>query len=474
MSNKKAILKYIYFIGIGGIGISALARYFLASGSRISGSDASQSIITQELKKEGVEVKIGHKTNNVPRNITLAIHSAAIALDNNPEIKKIKKLGDIPIKSYAQAIGELTRDYKTIAITGSHGKSTTTALLALVLKDTHFDPTVIIGTKLKEFGGSNFRKGKSNYLILEADEYQESFLHYSPIAVIITNIDREHLDFFKNLNEIKKVFLKFINNIQLNGILILNKDDKNLFNLRNKIQKIAKKNNLKMFWFGAQEKFKSDIQEKLKKCLKVPGEHNFSNALAAYALSRAFKINSKIILNMLGKYRGAWRRMEYRGKLKNSIINGQKLIINSFVFDDYAHHPTEIKATLLGLRQKYPKSKIICVFQPHQAERLKLLFKEFSQSFYSADALILLSIYKVVGRDFFASKYSSQKLAEIIKKRKTSPPVTYLKDFKNLPKTIKIILNSKSCALNSVVIVMMGAGDIYKHTNFLLSYNSKK
>ena len=227
----------VHFIGIGGIGTSALARWFLSHNHNVSGSDVSPSEIISELKKQGVKIFIGHKAKNLPKEANLAIFSAAVPADN-PERRQAAKLG-IPVKSYSEAVGDLTKQYKTIAVAGAHGKSTTTALLSLVLIKANFDPTVIVGTKLKEFGDSNFRNGKGDYLVLEADEYNDSFLNYSPTAVIILNIDREHLDYYKNLAVIKKSFLKFIDNIRPNGILVLNKDDKNLLSLKNKIQKIS-------------------------------------------------------------------------------------------------------------------------------------------------------------------------------------------------------------------------------------------
>ena len=458
-------------------------------------------MITQKLKREGVKIYIDHKTQNLSPSADLVIYSTAVN-ENNLEIKKSKKLG-IPIKSYAQALGDLTKRYKTIAVAGAHGKSTTTALLSLVLIKAGLDPTVIIGTNLKEFGNKNFRSGKNNYLILEADEYHQSFLNYSPVVAIITNIDREHLDYYKNLSAIKNVFLKFIKNIRHNGILVINKDDKNLFNLKNKIQKIAKNNNLKVFWYSvniAKSKLsKSDFQ-KLKKILKIPGQHNLSNALAVYTLARALGINQKKIFNAISCYRGAWRRMEYRGKLK---IQNSKFKIS--VYDDYAHHPTEIKTTLSGIAQKWSKSTLICVFQPHQAQRLSLLFRDFVRAFDEANALILLPVYQVVGRDILyklsqnrgccnenkfrrktsqifcnnkiVAKYLSKKLAEAIQKRivnlKPKPSnlktVIYLPHPKKLPTVFSQIINA-SCFMPhaSCIIVMMGAGDIYKMTDNLI------
>ena len=204
--------KAVHFIGIGGIGVSALARYFLSKGNIISGSDTSPSELTDQLKKEGIKIFIGHKPVNIAKGVDLIIHSAAIKKDN-PEIKKAEQLG-IPFKSYAEALGELAQQYKTIAIAGAHGKSTTTAMASLVFIKAGLDPTVIIGTKLKEFtppaGGNNFRSGKSKLLIIEADEYKSSFLNYSPKIIVLTCLDRDHLDYFKNLGNIIKTFEKFI------------------------------------------------------------------------------------------------------------------------------------------------------------------------------------------------------------------------------------------------------------------------
>jgi len=454
----------VHLIGIGGIGTSALARWFLSQRYKVSGSDTTASPIIQQLKKEGIRVVIGHKPENLKKETNLVVYSAAVPLDN-PEIKKAKKSG-IPIKSYSQAIGDLTKKYKTIAIAGAHGKSTSTALLSLVLIKAGFNPTVIVGTKLNEFKDSNFRKGKSNYLILEADEYHQSFLTYSPLAVIITNIDREHLDFYKNLSAIKNAFLKFIGNIQPGGILVLNKDDKNLFSLKNKIKKISEKNKLKLNWYTAKSIYKKNYKYKrIKNILKIPGEHNISNATAVYVLAKALGVKEKAILRALNQYRGAWRRMERRGKLR---IKNEELRIP--VYDDYAHHPTEIKATLLAFRQKFSQSKIICVFQPHQNQRLKILFKEFISAFNDADILILLPVHRVIGRDKINKKYTAEKLASIIKKRNSKIQVFYLKNPKKLKDLIRKILFSKFYFLNSSIIVMMGAGDIYKMTKNLIEY----
>ncbi len=477
----------VYFIGIGGIGTSALARWFLSKGYNVSGSDASPSETTQELKKEGVKVFIGQKASNLDKSIDLVVHTAAVKAGNS-EFDRAKKL-KISLMSYSQALGSLTRQYKTIAIAGAHGKSTTTALMSLVAIKSKIDPTVIVGTKLKEFGGSNFRNGKSKHLIIEADEYANAFSNYFPWAAIILNIDREHLDYYKNLSEIKNVFLGFVGNIQVGGILILNKDDKNLFSLKNKIEKIAKKKKIKIVWFSIREKFKENIRKRLEKFLKITGSHNVSNSLAVYELARLMKVKEKDIFAALGSFNGAWRRMEYRGefRIKNLGHRNKKtfLILNPkssiLVYDDYAHHPTEIKATLSGIAQKWPKKALICVFQPHQTKRLTSLFNEFSEAFDDVNNLILLDIFKVRGRENSSevSQNISQKLAETIKKRISKIENCKLKIIthipssqqKNLKKVLEnIILNPKFSILNSAaIIIMMGAGDIYKMTDSLIN-----
>jgi len=472
----------VHIIGIGGIGTSALARWFLSHSYDVSGSDLNASAITSDLKKLSVSIFIGHKAKNVSHGLNLAIFSAAVPIDN-PERQEALKLG-IPLQSYSEAVGDLTEQYKTLAISGAHGKSTTTALLSLILIKAGFDPTVIIGTKLKEFANSNFRNGKGDYLILEADEYNKSFLNYSPFAAIILNIDREHLDCYKDLTEIKNTFLKFINNIQPNGILVANKDDKNLFSLKNEIQKIVKKNNLHLFWYSIR--VNQRIYQHLFASLKISGEHNISNALAAYTLAKALKIKDKNIFSAITSYRGAWRRMEYRGNLKSQISN-----LKIPVYDDYAHHPTEIKATLAGIAQKSPKTAIICVFQPHQVKRLAMLFNEFIGAFDEAYALVLLPIYQVAGRDFSAplragnagnvsQNVNSEKLAEVIKNRinklktKKLKAVVYLPHPEKLRSVLTDLIIRNSQHLHSFadwhyVIVMMGAGDIYKMTDKLLA-----
>jgi len=444
-----------HFIGIGGIGMSALARWFIAQNWSVTGSDIANSQIIQELKKEGVKVKIGHKSGNLSPKTTMVVYNSAI-LDSNPELTTARRYGLRPL-SYAQTIGCLTDAYRTIAIAGSHGKSTTTALTGLTLVRAKFDPNVIVGTKLKEFDGKNFRLGQSKWLVLEADEWKGAFWHYSPEIIIVTNIDREHLDFYKNLKNVEKSFLRFLARTRSGGTLILNRDDKNLYSLEGSIKKLSQKLRLKVYWYSLKDKEAKNVRA----ILQISGEHNVSNAMAVTTLAiKILKIPLNTVLGALKSYQGAWRRMEFKGKFK---LN--KIEID--VYDDYAHHPTEIKATLAAFKLKFPKRPLICIFEPHQSKRLQALFKDFSEAFRAADVTILLPAYEVAGRDTKYFSYTSEKLVKIIQKKYPHKSTFYLKDPKQIAKFLKSKL-SQSKDAKPPVLVMMGAGTIVNYTPFLL------
>jgi UDP-N-acetylmuramate--alanine ligase len=432
-----------HFIGIGGIGVSALAKYYLKKGHKVTGSDLVSSEITKVLKKLGAKIFIGeHQARNLPEDVDLVIYSPAVK-PHNPELKEAKKL-KIKSLSYPEALGELTKKYFTIAVSGTHGKSTTCAMLGLLLKKAGFDPTVIVGTKLKEFdspaGGSNCRVGKSRYLVIEADEWQASFLNYWPKIIVLTNIEAEHLDYYKNLGNILRTFKKYIGHLPKNEVLVANKDDKNIYRTISP----AVKN---ILWYSLKDR----ETKKLRKILKIPGEHNVSNALAALTVARALKIPDKISLKALSEYQGSWRRFEI-----SKILYPKPFTLIS----DYAHHPTEIKVTLKAAREKFPRKKIWCVFQPHQYQRTFYLFKDFLKVFSKApvDKLIITDIYDVAGREKegIKEKISAKKLIEIINK----PWAIHL------PKE-DIVRYLKRNLQGREVVIIMGAGDIYKVVDFL-------
>ena len=310
---------------------------------------------------------------------------------------------------------------------------------------------------------------------------QGAFLNYTPLLSIVTNIDREHLDFYKNLGNIKKSFLAFFKKTRRGGALVLNKDNKILFSLKPVIEKIAKRNQLKVIWYGIR--VNPLLHQRISAAIKIPGKHNISNALAAFRAAMFVGVSQKTALKAIGAYRGSWRRMEYRGTwhMAHGIWH---------IYDDYAHHPTEIKATLQAFREwfdsahhkKFPKRKIICVFQPHQAERLKLLFKEFQTAFDDADITLVLPIYRVPGRDpstdpgqVTYKNFTSEKLVRAIQKKQPKKLIFYLDNPKNLKKALNMLISSiplprKSASgqRKSAVLVMMGAGDIVNYTDALL------
>ena len=431
----------IHFIGIGGIGVSALAKYYLEKGHKVSGSDLVSSEITEALEKKGAKIFIGkHKSKNLLKNVDLVVYSPAVQ-KSNPEFKKARSL-KIKTQSYPQALGKLTKEYFTIAVSGTHGKSTTTSMIGILLAKAGLDPTVIVGTKVKEFQDSNCRVGKSKYLVIEACEHEESFLNYWPQIAVITNIEKEHLDYYKNLNNILKAFNKFVSNLSKKGILVINDDDKNT-------KKILSKSQVQKYSLKQKE------AKELKKILKVPGEYNIYNALAALAVARILGISNKIAFQALAGYQGAWRRFE----IKKCRAPDSKIKI--LVISDYAHHPTEIKAVLKATREKFPKKKIWAVFQPHQYQRTFYLFESFIKVLSAApvDRLIITDIYDVAGREQRTIKknISSQKLAERIRAKNK---VVYIP---NIGKTAHYL---KDNLKGGEVVIIMGAGDIYKLVDY--------
>ena len=405
----------IHLIGIGGIGVSSLAQYYLSKGHTVSGSDLVASEITDFLINKGIKVAIGNLAENIKQDFDLVVHSPAVKQEN-PEYKKAKELG-IKTQSYPEALGELTKEYYTIAVAGAHGKSTTTAMIALVLIEAGLDPTVIVGTKLKEFGNTNFRVGKSKYLVIEACEYDSSFLSYLPKIIVVTNIDKEHLDYFKTFANVKKAFKDFIAKLPADGHLV--KD----LSLKHRLAK------------------------KVKSILNVPGEHNVLNALAAIEVANVLGIPDKISLRALSKFTGTWRRFE----IKQGIAGNKKIALVS----DYGHHPNEILATLKAAREKYAKNKIWCIFQPHQHQRTYYLFNDFVKVFRKVkiDNIIITDIYDVAGRETktISGEVSSEKLVKSIKKKSVSyMPIDKIENF------VKQDIKSGD------ILIIMGAGDIYK------------
>lgn len=436
-------IKNVHFIGIGGIGISAVARMMLSEGKKVTGQDMQEGEVVDELRKIGIEVEIGQSFEKIPEDTDLIIYTIAIEY-YDPELFKKLQLKETSIRSYPEMLNIISKDKYTIAIAGTHGKTTTTAMIAKVLKDASKNPTVIVGSLLE--GKTNYIKGNSDpalndasqggYFVVEACEYRRSFLNINPKILVITNIDKDHLDYYKDIEDIKSAFRELALKVPSDGFIICNPDDENIFDV---IKNIPAK------IINYQEFFNENLK------LKIPGNHNKKNAAAAVAVASLLDIPQLKSEESLEDFSGTWRRFEYKGKLENGTL----------IYDDYAHHPVEIMATLESFKELYPNKKITIVFQPHLYSRTKILFDEFSKSFSLADKVLVLPIY--FAREESDGTISSDSLVEEINKH--SKNAESFSDFKSLEEYLEAQLLSMN---DKDIIVTMGAGEAFKIGNFLL------
>jgi len=450
-------IKKIHFIGIGGIGVSAIARIFLEQKKNVSGSDLSESGITEELRDLGAKVFIGHRKDNISRDLDIVVYSPAVPEDN-VELQEAKKI-KVPVLSYPQILGQMMKNKFSICISGTHGKTTTTAMVSEILTRAGLDPTVVVGSEVMNWR-SNARWGESKYFIVEACEYRRHFLNYSPHLILLTNIEYDHPDYYKDLQDVSNAFREFISKLPKDGLLIACKDSRNvekiLENIQCKIVTYGISSNAK--WKAEDIKFENGENKFIVKknnkiigdfTLWVPGKHNVQNALGAIALASELNIPYHDIRKALENFKGTWRRFSKRGEVNNIII-----------IDDYAHHPTEIKTTLEATREFYPKKRIWCVFQPHQHARILGLFREFITSFKDADKLIISDIYNVPGREEKTETISSKDLVQEIKK--------IGQDIKYIPKLDKVKDYLLHHLKSGDVVICMGPGDIYKLEGMLV------
>jgi UDP-N-acetylmuramate--alanine ligase len=409
----------VYCIGIGGIGLSALARYYKHKGFDVSGSDSTDSEIINKLRKEGIDVSIGLDINRITEDIDLLVYSLSISLDNT-EFVRAKEL-NIKCLSYPEGLGELTKEKTTIAVCGTHGKTTTTAMTYYAMRACGINPTIIVGSLLRE-NGANFISGDSEYLIVEACEYKRAFLNLSPKHIIVTNIEADHLDYYKDLEDYQSAFKSFANKLDNKGLLVTHSDVS--------LETVGKK-------VDADTIDKNGIE------LSVLGVHNQSNAQLVLALLKEIGLDETKIREGLKLFPGTWRRMEYKGKTDNGIL----------VYDDYGHHPTEIKASLDALRNKYPKMeyKLHVFFQPHLHSRTKAFFDEFGNVLSEADFVTLMPIYKA--RLETDLSISSEDLRDSIIKK--GGHAESLESIQAMPERIMEIKDEKTIVLN------IGAGDAF-------------
>ncbi len=453
MKIELAKTEIIHFVGIGGIGMSGLSLIMKGMGFSVQGSDISNNKNIDRLKKNKIKVLIGHKKKNIKKTTILVVSSAI--KKNNPELVEAKKK-QLPIYKRGEMLAHIVSLTKNIVVTGSHGKTTTTSLLDAIFSKTQLDPTIINGGVLNSLKNSA-KLGKSDWCILEADESDGSFVHVPATYSIITNIDREHMDFYKSVNDLKKLFIKFMNKVPSFGKSFICIDDKYnnelLQNIKIKNYYTYGTNSKSQFYIKnikqAKEFSEFDLSIKLPgkkntliKKIKIPllGIHNIRNSTAAIAVASTIGISKEIIKQGLKEFKGVQRRF-------NKIFTYRE----TNFYDDYAHHPTEIKEVLNGVKAVYKKEEIICVFQPHRISRLKDLKKEFSLSFKKADTVILCPIYTAGEKLKLGFNYNNF-AKDIIKNSKVN--LFLINDQYQLAKFVKSNIYGKK------IVIGMGAGSI--------------
>ena len=432
MINLKSIKK-VHFVGIGGIGVSAVARMMLQEGKEVSGSDREETRIVTELKEKGAHISIGHNEANVSPGTDTVIFSIAVREDN-PELRKARALG-LSVFSYPEILGAISVSKFTIAVSGTHGKTTTTAMVAKILIDAGRSPSVIVGSLLKE-GGSNFIAGEGNVFVVEACEYRRSFLQLEPNILVITNIDDDHLDYYGDIAGVQKAFGEFAAKVGKGNHIIANVGDP-------LVAPVLQNSKAQIVDYAA---INGDLLQ-----LRVPGKHNIANAKAALGVAEVLNIRLGTALAALNNFKGTWRRFEYKGIMGTGAL----------LYDDYAHHPTEIQSTIQAAKDFFKNKKLIVVFQPHLYSRTKLLLDQFSRSFGGVEKIIVAPIY--AAREDEAG-VNSWLLAEKIRANNENAIPMYT--FDEIKEHLIAHTNEDP------VIFTMGAGAIYKVAEQLLISNS--
>jgi len=430
-------IQIVHFVGIGGIGVSAAAKLCLAKGKIVSGSDCSSSAITEDLERRGATIAIGHDAGNVPAGVQLVVYSPAI-VESNVERMRGAELGAREL-SYPQFLGEMSKGYSTIAVSGTNGKSTTTAMLALMLEAAGYDPTVIVGSLVPSFPLGNLRVGNGRFFVVEACEYRANMLEINPEMIVLTNIEADHLDFYRDVDHIRETFQTFVDKLKGKGLTVWNKDDAQSNRL------IVDRGVTYGFdeasdYVGLSRSTVDGIQTVetnqgvLK--LKIPGAYNAMNALAATSAAMELGVPFETCARVLSTFTGIWRRFERVGS-----FNGAEIV------SDYGHHPTAIKGTIDAAREFFPGRRIVLCFQPHQHSRTAELFDEFVEAIATADEIVVAEIYGVAGRTDGAPVSSLDLVAKIAGARHASS------------------LDEAEAKLREIVrdgdvVIVQGAGDI--------------
>lgn len=452
--------KKIYMMGIGGISMSGIAEILKNWGFEVSGSDSTRSAQTEWLENNGIKVNIGQIAENIHDDIDLLVYSAAIK-DDNPELMKAREL-EIPCVERGAFLGEITKLFKdTIGIAGTHGKTSTTSMVASSFLEANYDPTIQVGACLKAING-NYRIGNSDYFIIEACEYSDSYLNFKQKSAIVLNIDDDHLDYFGNIDNIKKSFEKYVAKLPEDGLLVLNRDDERCYDLRNstKAKVISFGKNDEADWtyrnltfnddgFASYDAYyHKDFKGHIE--LKVAGIHNVFNSLACIALCYEYKINVEVVAKALLKFDGASRRLEYKG-----MINGAK------IYDDYGHHPTEILATANSLmKKKY--NELWVVYEAHTYSRLNSHLDEIAMALSNFDHIIITDIYAAREKNIY-NIHEEDLMDRLNKLGKTS---VHISSFDEIVKMLKDNVKEED------IVLTLGAGYVTKISDMLKELNN--
>ncbi|MDP2167229.1 MAG: UDP-N-acetylmuramate--L-alanine ligase [Thermodesulfovibrionales bacterium] len=440
--------RVIHFTGIGGIGMSGIAEVLLNLGYEVTGSDLKESETTERLRRSGAKIHIGHRPGNVAHAHVVVI-SSAVSTDNI-EVREARRRS-IPVIPRAEMLAELGRLKYSVLVAGAHGKTTTTSLISTVLAHAGLDPTAVIGGKLKAIG-TNAKLGRGEFLVAEADESDGSFLKLSPAIGVVTNIDREHMEFFKTMDALKEAFLSFMNKVPFYGVAVLCSDNEHIRQLLPLVHRRTltyglskdaelRAHNIKRRGLSAS----FDVALRGKNIgrfrLSMPGIHNILNSLAAVAVAIELRVGVKKIQEALSGFEGIQRRLEFKGRAKGVRF-----------YDDYGHHPTEIRATVGALKESFPKGRLHVIFQPHRYSRTKSLFEEFTGCFMDADALYLMDIYPA-GEKPIKGITSKALYMEI---KKAHARVSHFADKEELIGSVLSGLSAEDTVLT------LGAGDVWK------------
>ena len=460
-------VRHVHFVGIGGIGMSSIAEVLLRRRFRVSGSDLKKSEVTAHLETLGAVIHEGHAAENV-LDADVVVYSSAVRVpEENPETAEALRRR-IPIIKRAEMLGELMRAKRGIGVAGTHGKTTTTTLVGLVLQAADLDPTIIVGGKVAVFG-SNAVAGLGEIIVVEADEYDRTFLRLTPIHAVVTNIEADHLDIYRDLDDIKDAFVQFANSVPFFGAAILCLDDANVREVLGRVERrvvtygtsrqaTLRAENVEQI--GAVTRF--DVYQQTERLggitLHAPGLHNVRNALAAIAVGLELDLPFATVAAGIAQYTGVDRRFQIKGEAPVHAADGEP-VGTVLVVDDYAHHPTEVEATLQAAARGWPERRIVAVFQPHLYSRTRDLADEFARAFYDADVLVLTDVYPA--REEPIHGITGEMLAELAR-GVGHRDVHYVEDKTDLPAALAALARAGD------LVITMGAGDIHHYGQALL------